>query len=460
MDDNTIFSLSSGGSKAGVAVIRVSGVQARDAVEALAGSVPAPRLAALRALTDPDNGEVLDRGLVLWFPAPGSFTGEDVVEFQVHGGRAVVSAVLGALGKIPGLRTAEPGEFTRRAFDHGKLDLTEVEGLADLVNSETENQRRQALWQLEGALGALYESWRSGLLGALAHLEADLEFPDDELGDEERSVLRIKASKIARQIDIEIADHLNDQHRGERMRDGVYVAILGAPNVGKSSLLNALARRDAAIVSDTAGTTRDVIEVALDLGGNPVILADTAGLREFPEGALEREGMLRTRKRAAQADLKVVLCEASGWPEINKQTSVLIDETTYVVANKIDCAANFIGTLEESPNAKGARGLWALSATTGEGIEEFLEALTLGVGALLSAGATPSLTRHRHREALEKCRSHLGRFGSISMGTKIDATELAAEDLRLATRAIGRITGRVDVEDLLDVVFADFCIGK
>lgn len=460
MNNQTIFSLSSGGSKSGVAVIRVSGVQARKAVEALAGRVPAPRLAALRALKDPESGQVLDRGLVLWFPAPGSFTGEDVAEFQVHGGRAVVSAVLGALGKMSGLRSAEPGEFTRRAFDCGKLDLTEVEGLADLVNAETESQRRQALRQFEGALGAVYENWRAGLLGALAHLEADLEFPDDELGDDERTELRTKASEIARQIDVEIGDHLNDQHRGERMRDGVYVAILGAPNVGKSSLMNALARRDAAIVSDAAGTTRDVIEVSLDLGGYPAILADTAGLREFPEGAVEREGMVRARKRADQADLKIVLCEASSWPYIDNQTSVLIDENTYVVANKIDNAPNFRGTLGDSSDAARARGLWPLSATSGEGMDGLLGSLTEGVGALLEAGGSPSLTRHRHREALEKCRSHLGRFVMASTDPKADAAELAAEDLRLATRAIGRITGRVDVEDLLDVVFADFCIGK
>jgi tRNA modification GTPase len=464
---STIFALSSGAGRSGVAVIRVSGPDARAAVTSLAGSIPAPRQATLRPLRAPGDPGVLDRALVLWFPAPDSFTGEDIVEFHVHGGRAVVAAVVGALGDIIGLRPAEPGEFARQAFDNGKLDLTRVEGLADLVDAETEFQRRQAMRQMDGALGEIYEGWRSRVVRALAHMEADMEFPDDELSAVERTEIYQSAVRQVVDIGDEMARHLNDGHRGERLRDGVYVAIVGAPNVGKSSLLNALAQREAAIVSDLAGTTRDVIEVQMDLGGMPVTLADTAGLRASSDDVIEQEGMFRARKKAASADLKIVLCDGTDWPQIDSQTLGQIDGATMVVANKTDQIKGFSGELGgeigRAPSGQKYDGLglgvWPLSVRTSAGMDAFLGGLEGAVADRLAGAAGVSLTRRRHRSALEDCVGYLDRFSEVAKAGP-DAGELAAEDLRLAARCLGRITGQVDVEDVLDQIFSEFCIGK
>ena len=470
-DDSTIYALSSGAGRSAVAVIRVSGPGAGPALEALAGPLPAPRVATLRPLQRPGDGVPLDQALVLWFPAPHSFTGEDAAEFQVHGGRAVVSAVLAGLGELEALRPAEPGEFARRAFGNGKLDLTAVEGLADLINAETEAQRRQALRQAGGALARLYDGWRERLLSALAHLEADLEFPDEELNEHERSRLAESAWTTAGEVGREIEIHLADQHRGERLRDGVYIALLGAPNVGKSSLLNLLARRDAAIVADTAGTTRDVIEVHLDLGGVPVTLADTAGLREVSDGTIEQEGISRALKTALNADFKIILTDGQHWPILNKQTIGILDERSFVVANKIDLCPGFTVSSEggqadaerqhvgEPEAIAQARGVWAISAKTGEGIDTLLAALERAVADYAAYNADPGPTRARHRHALEACAEHLGRLETV-LGETPQSPELAAEDLRLGCQALGRITGRIDVEELLDVIFADFCVGK
>jgi tRNA modification GTPase len=461
--DPTIFAVSSGAGPAGVAVIRLSGAGAGDAVRALAGDLPAPRQAAYRALHRPSDGELLDRGLVLWFPGPHSFTGENAAELQVHGGRAVMAAVLDALGGLPKCRPAAAGEFARRAFANGKLDLTAVEGLADLIAAETEGQRRQALCQAEGALGAVYEDWRARLVAAQAFLEADIEFPDEELSAGERRELTTDAGQAARLLGQEVAAHLADRRRGERLRDGVSIALLGAPNVGKSSLLNLLARRDAAIVSASAGTTRDVIEVHLDLGGYPVILADTAGLRAMPGDEIEREGVTRAHRSAAAADLKVIVCDAETWPNVNNQTISIMGQNSFVVVNKLDLRPDLAPSPDDLPFASGAPPLthkiWPVSAKTGQGLDSLLAALELAVAEQLSPGTGPSLTRARHRAALEICVKHLSRF-EIETETGFQASELAAEDLRLAARALGRITGGVDVEDLLDVIFADFCIGK
>ena len=286
---DTIAAQATAPGRAGIAVIRISGPQAGSILDALSGGPrPSPRQATLTAFKRPGDRELLDRGLALWFPAPHSFTGEDVAELHGHGGLAVVAALLAEITHFPGCRLAEPGEFTRRAFDNGKLDLTQVEGLADLVNAEAEAQRKQAMRQLDGALGLLYEGWRAELIGAMARIEAGIDFPDEDLPDD---LLGRQRSALAALVD-EIARHLADDHRGERLRDGFHIVILGAPNVGKSSLLNALARREAAIVSERAGTTRDVVEVHLDLGGYPVILADTAGLRHSGD-SIESEGMRR-----------------------------------------------------------------------------------------------------------------------------------------------------------------------
>jgi tRNA modification GTPase len=395
-------------------------------------------------LRDPDSGDMLDDALGLWFPAPYSFTGEDVAELHVHGGKAVIAAVLGALGRREGLSVAEPGDFTRRAFLAGKLDLTEAEGLIDLIDAETEAQRRQALRQSEGHLGRLYKAWRDRLVSVLAHFEATIDFADEDLPED----LTEQVNRNILDIVAELTQHLDDNRRGERLRDGVHIAILGAPNVGKSSLLNLLSRREAAIVSEQAGTTRDVVEVHLDLGGYPVVLADTAGIRETVD-AIEAEGVLRARDRARAADLKLVVCDASC--PLDEATRELIDGDTIMVRNKIDLVAEESTALEL---AVPARSVCLVSVRSGAGIDRLLEVLGEAVSDRFGLTGAPVITRARHRASVEACRDALRRA--------VDAPlpELAAEDLRLAVRALGRITGTVDVEDLLDVIFRDFCIGK
>jgi tRNA modification GTPase len=439
---DTIFALSSAAGRAGLAVIRISGPGAGAALERLTGAVlPDPRHAARAVLRNPESDETLDDGIVLWFPAPYSYTGEDVAELHIHGGVAVVAAVLDSLAAQPGLRLAEPGEFTRRAFLAGKIDLTAAEGLIDLIDAETAAQRRQALRQADGELGRLYDGWRTRLLALLAHFEAAIDFVDEPIPDSlEREVRRGILS-----VEDELTQHLDDNRRGERLREGVYIAILGAPNVGKSSLLNLLSRRDAAIVSSTAGTTRDVVEVRLDLQGYPVTLADTAGLRDGGD-AIEAEGVRRARDRAAQADLKLVLFDLTASPDAASRA--LIDSDTIVLFNKSDLNDG------DMPATGGGAARYAVSVKTGAGIDPFLSALTEAVRERMGPSDTPAITRTRHRSALRDCRDALARAASASQ------SELAAEDLRLAVRALGRITGAVDVEDLLDVIFRDFCIGK
>lgn len=439
MRADTIFALASAPGRAGVQVIRISGPDAGAVLSRLMGRpLPPPRQAALAGLRDPVTGELFDKALVLSFPAPGSFTGEDVVELQLHGGRAVLSAATQALTAL-GLRVAEPGEFSRRAFEHGKLDLTEAEAIADLVDAETAAQRRQALRQMEGALGQLYDGWRHRLTRALAHLEADIDFPDEDLpGGLSDAVRPVVAGLVT-----ELSAHLADQGRGERLRDGISIAILGAPNAGKSSLLNAIARRDVAIVSNQAGTTRDVIEVQLDLGGYPVLLADTAGLRDAAD-QVESEGIRRALDRAAKADLKLLVFDGGELPD--PATLALADDDAILVMNKADlpgAVAPLVG-----------RPILPISARTGDGVPVLLSALEQAVAARYAPSGAPALTRARHRSALEECRENLDR------ALQAPLPELAAEDVRLAVRALGRITGRVDVEDLLDVIFRDFCIGK
>jgi tRNA modification GTPase len=441
---DTIFALASAPGRAGVAVMRLSGPEAGPALARLAGVLPPPRRAARRRFADPQTGEAIDDGLVLFFPAPNSFTGEDVAELHIHGSRAVIAALLEALAAMPGLRLAERGEFTRRAFEHGKLDLTAAEGLADLVAAETAAQRRQALRQLEGALGRLYEDWRTRLLRALAHLEAAIDFPEEGLPEG----LSEEVGKSAAGLRAEIARHLADGHRGERLRDGVAVAIIGPPNAGKSSLMNALARRDVAITSATAGTTRDVIEVALDLAGYPVVLADTAGLRDAGD-SIEEEGVRRARARAAAADLRLLVLDAT--EPVPAFPRGLVDGDTIVILNKVDLRPD--ARAEEADRLGGGPAL-RLSVLTGTGMSELLARLQKEVAARYALGEAPLLTRARHRAALEACVAALDRFVAQP------ALELAAEDLRLATQAVGRITGRVDIEDILDVIFREFCIGK
>jgi len=441
---DTIYALATPPGKGGVAVIRVSGNRTRTSLMAITDSENlSPRQAMFRKIIDPVSHETIDRGLVIFFQGPASFTGEDVAEYHLHGGMAVVRALLDVLSRQPGHRLAEPGEFTRRAFEHGKMDLTESEAIADLINAETDLQRIQALGQLEGALSILYERWRDELKKALAHLEADLEFPDEDMPEGVApQVVPVLGDMIG-----EVRVHLDDNRRGERLRDGIQIAVIGAPNAGKSSLVNALARRDVAIVSEHAGTTRDVIEVHLDLGGYPVILADTAGLRPEQLGngaqdAIEGEGIRRALEQARRADIKVLLFDASN--PMDMHTKRLIDDSALVVFNKSDA----------HKGAPPHPGAIAVSARTGQGLDDLISALLNKIEGLVGRREAPSLTRRRHREALESCVAALQR----SLSAKLP--ELMAEDVRLAMRELGRITGRVDVEDLLDVIFRDFCIGK
>jgi tRNA modification GTPase len=407
------------------------------ALTALAGALPPPRRARQARLRRPNSAEDIDDAIVLWLPAPHSVTGEDVAESQVHGSRAVLAALIAALGGM-GLRLAEPGEFTRRGFVNGKLDLTQAEAIADLTAAETEAQRRQAMRQLDGALGALYRGWSARLLRLLAHIEAAIDFPDEDLPPEIEREVGAETAVLS----VEIAAHLADQRRGERLRDGIAVAIVGPPNAGKSSLLNRLAQREAAIISPIAGTTRDVIEVAIDLAGYPVVLADTAGLRESAD-AIEQEGLRRALGHAEAAELRLFVFDASR-PQDAAGALAWPGPRTMLIANKSDLCAG----LDALPEAT-----LPVSALTGAGVPALIEALARRVAADYDSGA-PLLTRARHREALEAAAAALQR--SLQAGLP----ELRAEDLRLAWRSLGRITGHVDVEDLLDVIFADFCIGK
>jgi tRNA modification GTPase len=432
LKSETIFALASAPGRAGVAVVRVSGPKAGTALKALGGELPLPRAATLRTLRH--GGAEIDRALVSWFPGPNSFTGEDVAEFHIHGGRAVREALFEALADL-GLMPAGPGEFSRRAVEHGRLDLTRAEAIADLVEAETPAQLRQALRQYDGALAELYEGWRAQLVGALAHAEAAIDFSDDGVGETEFAAARAGAKKMIAAIE----GHLNDQRRGEALREGLKLAILGPPNAGKSSLINALAKRDAAIVSEIPGTTRDVIELRLNLGGYLVHVADTAGLRETGD-AIEAEGVRRALAQAKASDLVLLLRD--GTAPYTDHDGVAPD---LLVWNKSDLAG-----------FQKREGL-ALSLKSGAGLAELMSALTaLVADRLETKGEAPALTRPRHRAALGEALASLRH----SLAASSAQPELFAEDLRLALRAIGRITGQVDVEELLDQVFRDFCIGK
>jgi tRNA modification GTPase len=485
MSGETLFALASAPGRAAIAVWRLSGPGTAEGIRLLTGKAPpTPRRASLRRLIDPMTGEALDQALVIWFPGPTSFTGEDAAEVHSHGGRAVAEAIGAALARLPGFRHAEPGEFSRRAFHNGKLDLTEAEAIADLAAAETEAQRRQALAQAGGALSGLYDSWRAELIRLRAHLEADIEFPDEDIGD---PVAQMSGQLGA--LRDSIAEHLADARRGERLRDGLAIAVVGAPNAGKSSLVNALARRDVAIVSPEAGTTRDAIEVHLDLGGYPVILIDTAGLREAP-GLVESEGIRRARARAGAADLVLALFAANVEPDA--ETLRLLDERAVVVRSKADLTLldNSASPLEgevgpegrvggdgaTSPAERGRRhhpqpagqsavdfplkgggeefDAVAISVATGLGLDTLLQTLTARVAALLADRGLPPPTRARHREALTRC------LAALDAAQAAELPELAAEDLRRAADELGRITGRIDIEDMLDAIFRDFCIGK
>ena len=432
-DSSTLFAPASGFGRAAVAVIRISGPAAGSVLVALGGALPAPRRLSLRTLRDPADGAILDRALIAWMPGPDTVTGEDMAELHLHGGVAVRTGVIRALTAHPGCRPAEAGAFTRRAVLNGRMDLTEAEGVADLIDAETEAQRLQALRQLDGTLGRQVAAWRDAAIDCLAATEAALDFSDE--GDVDDDDLDRTVLARAAHLRDAIAAALADGRRGERVREGFQVVLAGPPNAGKSTLLNALSRRDVAIVSPVPGTTRDAIEVRLDLGGLPVMLVDTAGLRES-EDLVEREGILRTRIRMAQADLVLMLvppdADQAASPEAGRALSV---------RTKADLAG------------EPGTGL-AVSALTGQGLPALLDAIAAAAEAALGGGDA-LVTRARHRDALERCVAHLDRLPAAAA-----MPELVAEDLRLAVRALGEVGGHVGIEDVLDRLFSGFCIGK
>lgn len=443
---DTIFAPATAAGRAAVAVVRLSGPRSREAVAALAGRLPRPRQAALRTLRDP-AGAALDQALVLWFPGPASYTGEDAAEFHLHGGPAVVAGVLEALAG-QGLRLAEPGEFTRRAFENGKLDLAQAEGVADLIEAETQAQRRQALDQLGGALGQAQARWRDALIEALAMFEAAVDFPDEEVPEDVAARARPLIEGLVAQLEAAIA-HVK---RGEQVREGFRIALVGAPNAGKSTLLNALARREAAIVTATPGTTRDVIEVPMRFAGYKAVLADTAGLRDTTD-EIEAEGVRRARAWAAEADMRLWIVDGAG--EGHGLPPAELHPHDLCVVNKADLTPGpDTGRAVVEAQALGV-DLLRLSAQRPDDVAALERALEQRVVDALAGGEPPTATRLRHRELLSEAAERLRRALDPS-----DALELAAEDVRLAGRALDRITGRIDPEDVLDRVFSSFCIGK
>jgi tRNA modification GTPase len=443
---DTIFAPATAAGRAAVAVVRVSGPGTAQAVRALAGRLPAARRASLRKLRGAD-GAAIDEALVLWFPAPGSYTGEDSAEFHVHGGPAVVAAVVEALAGL-GLRLAEPGEFTRRAFEHGKLDLAQAEGVADLIDAETQAQRAQALAQVGGRLSQVQARWREALVAASAMLEAAVDFPDEELP----AGVAARARPILQRLADELEAAAEDAERGERVREGYRIALVGAPNAGKSTLLNVLAGREAAIVTATPGTTRDVIEVPTVLGGYKVLLADTAGLRDTDE-EIEAEGVRRARAWAESADLRLWLVDGSaaelpGLPdEVGEGDLALITKRDLPSGPAGAWAAEVarrMGLPSAEVTARGPSDMAWLQQTLAERVID-----------ALAGGEPPAATRLRHKELLSEAARRLRHALDED-----EALELAAEDVRLAARALDRITGRIDPDQVLGRIFATFCIGK
>lgn len=432
---DTIYALSSGAGKGGVAVIRVSGKQVLQVIRTLTGiEMPKERYAYFTEIKF--SGVSLDKPLMIFFKGPASFTGEDVVEFHVHGGRGVIQAVMQAIGQIQGCRPAEAGEFSRRAVIAGKMDLTMAEGLMDLIDAETELQRAQAFSQMDGKLSDLYEGWRADLKHHMAYLEAFIDFPEEEIPQEHLDKIDFQINGLIDKIKV----HLNDNKMGQRLREGFLIAIVGVPNVGKSSLINALTNRDVAIVSQTAGTTRDVVEAHLDVAGFPVILADTAGLREGVE-EIESEGIRRAVKKAADADLILHVVEAKDFPHVEKLPDELAGKPVLRIWNKVDETSKI-------PDAFG------VSAKTGSGIDAVWKEIKSVLSDSMAGIQNGAITRERYRAALQECLS------ALQNSLNAPELELKAEDLRLANRALGRITGVIDADELLDVIFKDFCIGK
>lgn len=441
---DTIFALATAPGRAALAVVRLSGPGAGAALAALAGRLPAPRRASLRKLRD-DAGALIDEALALWLPGPASYTGEDSAELHLHGGQAVVEAVVDALAAV-GLRLAEPGEFTRRAFQNGRLDLAQAEAVADLIDAETTAQARQALDQLGGGLSRRYDGWRDLLIESLAVLEAAVDFPDEDLPED----VAARARPPLRTLLGELEAALSDADRGRRVREGFRIALIGAPNAGKSSLLNALAGRDAAIVTATPGTTRDVIEVPLVVAGYKVLLADTAGVRDTAE-AIEAEGVRRARAWAEDADLRLWVVDQSASDGDWREASDLARAGDLLVLNKSDLAP---GGDEQAASASTDIERLPLSVISDLDVDALRAWLQTRIVSALSGAEFPAATRLRHAESLTEAAERVRRALAQA------EPELAAEDVRLAARALERVSGRVDPEAVLDRVFSSFCIGK
>ena len=442
----TIYALSTGPGVSGIAVVRVSGKEAAEVVTQLTGDdLPAPRVATLKKINYINTNNLIDEGVVIWFPGPNSYTGEDLAEFHVHGSRAVVSALHSSISGIKNCRLADPGEFTKLAFQNGKINLLKAEGIADLVSAETEIQRKQAVEIMNGKSSDKFTSWRAKLLKILAHVEAKIDFPDEDLPKD----ILDEIQKTSNQVSKEIEKVLDDQKVGERIREGFKIAIVGPTNAGKSSLLNYLSKRDVAIVSEIAGTTRDVIETHLNLDGYPVVVSDTAGIRES-KNEIEKKGIKLALNRAEDADLKLIIVDAKS-VDFTSVLKELIDENAILVVNKSDLiAGNINNELKKHDHIlvsiKNNLNLDKLILK----IKKKLENKFISYGDIL-------ITRERHRQHLEQCISHLKNFKNKNGSEDYDK---AAEDLRLATRHLGMIVGKVDVEEILGSIFNDFCIGK
>ncbi len=442
---DTIFALSSGNPPAGIAVVRISGPGTRLVLDTICTKAPMGKEPVLTRILHPGTQDVLDEALVLWFAAPASYTGEDVAELHLHGGRAVVKAIIETLSDFDGLRLAEPGEFTRRAFDAGKMDLSTVEGISDLISADTEFQRKQAIKQVSGDLYGWCEKWRRELIRCRAMIEAEFDFADEE--DIPGSVSDVIWSDIE-DVRRELVDQVSLGARSERLKDGLRVVILGKPNAGKSSLLNRLAQRDVAIVTEEAGTTRDVLSVDMDLAGFPVTILDTAGIRET-SGLVEREGIRRALDQAVTADLVLELIDLRT-PEEPMEVFSGFDAPVWKVFNKADLTSD-----SDTANPAGERTL-VISAKTGAGINELIAAITDFCRHYWRGSESALISRSRHKQLLERAAAALGR----ALEGENHPLEIRAEEIRFACDEIGRISGRVDVEDLLDVIFSEFCVGK
>ncbi len=447
MDNKTIYALSTVFGKSGVAVIRISGSRALDVVKDMTNlnaDAVKPRYAYFVSLRHSTTGQTLDKCLLLYFKAPNSFTGEDIVELQVHGSRAVIESVIDSLSQMPDFRLAEPGEYSKRAFYNQKMDLTEAEGLADLIDAETSEQQKYAVRQMEGGLKNLYDGWRQTLVNVLAHLEAYIDFPDEDIPQDITTGMQNTVFKLIE----DIKKHLNDNQSGERLREGFRVVLVGPPNAGKSSLLNAVAKREAVIVSDIAGTTRDAVDIHLNLGGYPVIFTDTAGLRQTAE-VIEQKGIEIAQTKIKEADLVICLFDAlTDSVQQFEDTIKTFKNKTLLVANKSDKLTS------EQCSVLEKQGCIVISAHQQDSVKKLLQLIESNIKSKFTSGSNLLITRGRYREALRNVLEYLSSF---SFDKEI---ELTAEDIRLAVRELGKITGRVEVDEILDKIFGSFCIGK